>query len=161
MDEFIEIFVEHLTSDSAFISDIIDRFSNDVKSLGAYIKHKDKSSICCHTATARGQELMDFLDGNGFKVEYEDDLTHAWLTIIYEDEKYEEEEKEDPIIDLWASVSNTTLYYTSVEAGTRYILELPQFFPPRPLRFRIHGCLGFLYLVSKSGSRSTPLPRPP
>lgn len=164
MNDLIQIFIDHLLFDKEFVQELMPRLHKEFELIGGFLKKHSETLYC--TDKEELSELFDFLDGNGFMVERPENPS-PWdkhpikLIPIYTEETENEEEKES-INCVYISVPTTPLYYTSVEAGTRYILELPQFLPPRPLRLRIRGRMEFLRLVPKSRCRGSSLSsRPP
>ena len=68
MDELIEIFINHIPYDKEFVEQLMPRYEREFKLLGEYIKKHATELWCIDTPEI--QELLDFIDGNGFNVEY-------------------------------------------------------------------------------------------
>lgn len=175
MDELIEIFINHIPYDKEFVEQLMPRYEREFKILGGYIKEHSIELWCKDTPEM--QELLDFIDGNGFNVEYPE-IEIPWdphpvkLIPVYKktltegleeiNEKVKEAiEKMQSAFSEYVPVSYDTLSYTSVEADERPLLECEELFAPRPIRLRIHKCLEFLRLVSAGWGGRIALSRPP
>lgn len=180
MDELIQIFIDFIPNDKSFVESLLPRYVNEFKTLGRYIKEHNTSLMCKDDEFM--QELIDFLDGNGFEVIRPTDpitnKTHPIelipiyttvvpkITINKEIEEIEEELKKaikkiESTLGEYVSVQETVLSYASMESDERYILEYSQLSTPRPIWICLRGRLEFLRLVSTSWGGSASVPRPP
>lgn len=127
------------------------------------------------------EELLDFLDGNGFevvrpKVISPYDTHPIQLIPIYEiptepiygseikkeiDKLNEAFKKIQSAVSEYVPVQETVLYYTSVEDNQRYILEYKKLLASWAFWLRICRRVELLRLVSEGRCRSAPVPRPP
>lgn len=175
MDELIKIFINHIPYDKEFVEQLIPRYEREFKILGGYIKEHSTELWCKDTPEM--QELLDFIDGNGFNVEYPE-IEIPWdphpvklipvykKTLVEEikeaNEKLKEAiEKIESALSEYVPVSYDVLYDTSMEMDSRPILEYSELSTPRPIRLRIHRCLEFLRLVSAGWGGRIALSRPP
>ena len=163
--DYIKIFKKFIQFDKEFVDSLIDRYNDSMTFLGQAIDEHKTHKMYVHENEYM-REFIEFIDGNGFIIRESDNPTvdKEWLEVTIDLEvleKYEERQKPQPAFSTYFSIQQEILSYTSVETGTRYILELPQFLPPRALRLRIRGRMEFSRLVSKSGRCSARLPRPP
>lgn len=175
MDELIEIFINHIPYDKEFVEQLMPRYEREFKILGGYIKEHSTELWCKDTPEM--QELLDFLDGNGFNVEYPEtefpwDPHPVKLIPVYKktlaeelgkiNEKLKEAiEKMQSAFSEYVPVSYDVLYDTSMEMDSRPILEYSELSTPRPLWICLHRCLEFLRLVSAGWGGRIALSRPP
>lgn len=165
--DYIEIFKDFIQFDKEFVDSLIDRYSDGMTTLGQAIdEHKTQKMYVCYDEFTC--EFVDFIDGNGFIVNRNDSsfFSKKWFVVEIDLEvleRYEERQKPQPqpAFSTYFSMQQEILSYASMESNKRYILELPQFLPSRPLRLCIRGCMEFSRLVSKSGRSCAKLPRPP
>ena len=137
MDELIEIFINHIPYDKEFVEQLMPRYEREFKILGGYIKEHSTELWCKNTPEM--QELLDFIDGNGFNVEYPE-IEFPWdshpikLIPVYKKTLAEEIEetnerlktaikKIQSAVSEYIPVQETVLSYTSMEDNKRYILE--------------------------------------
>lgn len=175
MDELIEIFINHIPYDKEFVEQLMPRYEEEFKLLGNYIKKHSIELWCKDTPDM--QELLDFLDGNGFNVEYPE-IKIPWdpnpvklipvykTTLVEELDKINEKlkeavEKMQSAFSEYVPISYDVLYDTSMEMDSRPILEYSELSTPRPLWICLHRCLEFLRLVSAGWGGRIALSRPP
>ena len=175
MDELIEIFINHIPYDKEFVEQLMPRYEKEFKLLGGYIKQHSTELWCKDTPEM--QELLDFIDGNGFNVEYPE-IEIPWdphpvklipvykKTLVEELKEINEKvkaavEKMQSTVSEYIPIQETVLYNTSMEMDSRPILEYSELSTPRPIWICLHRCLEFLRLVSAGWCGSAALPRPP
>jgi len=166
MNKYTEIFKNFLHSDKEFVDILIPRFHHEMELLGKYIEKKSSRLYCSNKEEL--SEFLDFIDGNGFEVEYEEPVlpwdAHPYKIIpiyteeIIENEKPEEEER--PVF-MEFSVSKITLYDTSMETCERYILEYKEFLASWTFWLCVCRRVELLRLVPEGRCGSSPVPRPP
>lgn len=178
MDKYIQIFIDFIPNDKSFIETLIPKYEKEFKTLGCFIERHDASLKCKDNEFM--EELLDFLDGNGFEIirpQVKDPyvLYPIQLIPIYErtvetiTKEIEEEnerlkaalEKLQSTLSEYVPVQTCTLSYASMEVDEGPILEREEFYTPRPIRLRIHRCMELLRLVSAGWGGSSTLPRPP
>lgn len=182
MDKYIQIFIDFIPSDKGFIDSLMPKYKGEFRTLGEYIE-KHSTSLNCKDDEFL-EELLDFLDGNGFEVIrpkvkdpydthpiqlkpiYIEKIHIDTITLEEEIKKINEELKEtikkvQSAVSEYIPVQEVTLSYTSMEMDEGPVLEYEELYTPRPLWICLHRCLEFLRLVSAGWSRSTALPRPP
>lgn len=167
MNKYIEIFKNFLRSDKEFVEILIPRFHHEMELLGQYIEKKSSRLYCSNKEEL--SEFLDFIDGNGFEIEYEEPTlpwdVHPYKIIpiymeeIIENEKQEEEEERPVFMEF--SVPQVVLHETSMETYAGYWSECKEYVAPCEVRFCIYGCLEFLRLVPEGRCGSSPVPRPP
>ena len=177
MDKFIQIFIDFIPNDKSFIETLMPKYEKEFRTLGIYIERHSMSLTCKDNEFM--EELLDFLDGNGFevirpRVKNPYDTHPIELIPIYIEKITLEEEirevneklkaaikKIQSTVSEYVPVQETALSYTSVEGDERPLLECEELFAPRPIRLRIHRCMELLRLVSAGWCGSSTLPRPP
>jgi len=167
MNKYIEIFKNFLRADQEFVEDLIPRFHHEMETIGQYIEKKSTRMYCANTEEL--MEFLDFIDGNGFEVTYEEPIlpwdNHTYKIIpiyleeIVENEKPKEEEESTVALDV--SVQTTVLYNTSVETYEGYYSECEEYYSPRPVWICIRRRMEFPRLVSKGRRSCARVPRPP
>ena len=166
MNKYIEIFKNFLRADQEFVEDLIPRFHHEIETIGRYLEKKSQKMYC--TNNEELMELLDFIDGNGFEIIYEEPIlpwdnhpykiVPIYLEEIVENEKPKEEER--PIF-MDVPIQTTVLYNTSVETYEGYYSECEEYVAPRKIRFCIRGCLELPGLVPSRWCGCTRVPRPP
>ena len=178
MDELIQIFIDFIPNDKEFVESLMPKYKREFRILGTYIKEHQTSLLC--TDADFMQELIDFIDGNGFEVIrpqvkdpyndypielipiYEEKTTPLKEEIEELNEKIREAVKKiESTLSEYVSTQETVLSFTSMGDCERYVLEYSKLCTPRPLWICLHRCLEFLRLVSAGWGRSAALPRPP
>lgn len=166
MNKYIEIFKNFLRADQEFVEDLIPRFHHEMETIGQYLEKKSQKMYC--TNKEELMEFLDFIDGNGFEVIYEEPLlpwdihpykiVPIYLEEIVENEKPKEEER--PVF-MDVSVQTTVLYNTSVETYEGYYSECEEYDPPREVWVCIRRRMEFPRLVPQGRCSCTRVPRPP
>lgn len=183
MDKYIQIFIDFIPNDKRFIDTLMPKYEKEFRVIGMFIEKHDGTTLNCRDNEFM-EELLDFLDGNGFEVIrpeiknpynshpiklipiYERTITQAIETTTKEIEE-ENETLEEAIkkiqsaLNKYVPLQTCTLSYTSMEVDEGPILEREELYTPRPLRICLRRCLELLRLLSESRRRSAPLPRPP
>lgn len=175
MDELIEIFINHIPYDKEFVEQLMPRYEREFKILGGYIKEHTTELWCKDTPEM--QELLDFIDGNGFNVEYPEieipwDLHPVKLIPVYKKTLAEELkevneklkaaiEKMQSALSEYIPVQETVLSYTSMEDNKRYILEYEKLLASWTFWLCVCRRVELLQLVPEGRCGSTPVPRPP
>ena len=177
MNELIQIFIDHIPYDKEFIDQLLPKYEHEFELLGGFIKKHSKELWCQNNLAM--QELLDFLDGNGFEVirpinpiPYD---THPieLIPIYTEKTTLEEEIKEanerlkaavqkiQSTLSEYVPVQETVLSYTSMEDNKRYILEYEKLLASWAFWLRVCRRVELLRLVPKGRCGSSPVPRPP
>ena len=140
MDKFIQIFIDFIPYDKEFVKDLMPKYEEEFRLLGRYIEEHCTSLNCTNNEFM--EELIDFLDGNGFEVVRPQTIKpHDFFPIklipIYvektttleeEIEKVNEKlktalKKIQSTVSEYVPVQTCTLSYTSMEDDQGYILE--------------------------------------
>lgn len=168
MDKYVQIFKNFLRSDQCYVKQLMPRFFHEMQLLGQYIEKKSSKLYCEDKEELK--EFLEFIDGNGFKVEYEkptlpwDNYTYKIIPLYLEEIIIDEKPKakeEEPVVTMELSVSTTSLYYTPVETYEGYYAECEEYVPSDEVWFCIRGCLELPGLVPTRRRRCTRVPRPP
>lgn len=181
MDKYIQIFIDFIPNDKEFVEGLIPKYRSEFQLLGRYIESHATSLSCIKSESL--EELLDFLDGNGFEVirpqvyssykAYPIQLIPIYpeetITLTLEEpesennnEKFQETLKKlQSTLSEYIPVQETVLSYASMEDNSGDLLEYSQLSAPRPIWICLHRCLEFLRLVSAGWSGSSTLPRPP
>lgn len=166
MNKYIEIFKNFLRADQEFVEDLIPRFHHEMETIGQYLEKKSQKMYCANREEL--MEFLDFIDGNGFEVTYEEPIlpwdNHPYKIVpIYLEEIIENEETEEEkrTIFMEFSVPTTTLCNTSVETYEGYYSECEEYVAPCKVWFCVCRRMELPRLVSTSRRRCTRVPRPP
>lgn len=163
MNDFIQIFIDHLLFDKEFVEELLPRFQHEFELLGKFLQQHSPELFCKDTPDM--EELFDFLDGNGFEV-IRPQIPIPWdphpikLRPIYIEEEIYEETSQSAFSEYF-SVQETVLSYTSMEDCERYILEYKKFLASWTFWLRVCRRVELLRLVPEGRCGSTPVPRPP
>jgi len=164
MDPDIQAFINHIPYDKKYVHTLlkIDSYNEIIKNLGHFILNR--STTLWSKNTPEMQELLDFIDGNGFEV-YRPKKIIIWdnypikIIPIYSEEKNEKEVQ--PTFTEYVSFEETSVSYTSSAASEDYVPQHQKLYLPRPLRILSPRCMELLRMVPTRRGRSTSLPRPP
>ena len=162
MTEDVQTFINHIPYDKEFVEELLNLYSDDIKSLGHYISIHSKTLWCRDEPEL--QELLDFIDGNGFEVVYNPTIMppDAWIDRpIKIVPIYLEEENEEPTFTEYVPFEETSVYCASTTISKDYVPQYKELYIPRPLRILSPRCLELLRVVPARRGRSTSLPRPP
>lgn len=159
MDYYKEVFRKHLLWDQNFVDDIYTRFNDSIDSIAKRIDEHCTETLGLYNLFNTADELLDFIEENGFKIQRSTFWTN--ITIIYTEEEEREYEEKQRLVSMYISVPETTLSYTSVEAVPRFVLEYQKLRASWPFWLRVCRRMELLRLVSTCGCRCTPVPRPP
>ena len=182
MDKYIQIFIDFIPNDKSFVDTLMPKYEKEIRTLGIFIE-KHSTTLNCHDNEFM-EELLDFLDGNGFEVIhpqvsnpynthpiklipiYEHTITQGIETITKEIEKENEKlkaalEKIQSTLSEYVPVQTCTLSYASMEMDEGPVLECEELYAPRPIWIYLRRRMEFLRLVSAGWGGSTTLPRPP
>ena len=179
MDKFIQIFIDFIPYDKEFVEELMPKYEAECRTLGGYIENHSTSLSCMSNEFM--EELVDFLDGNGFevirpRVNNPYDTHPIQLSPIYEiptepiygseikkeiDKLNEAIKKIQSTFSEYVPVQETVLYYTSMENNQRYILEYKKFLASWAFWLRVCRRVELLRLVSEGRCGSAPVPRPP
>lgn len=165
MDKYVQIFKDFLLADQHYVKQLMPRFFHEMQLLGQFIEKRSTKMYCADKEELK--EFLDFIDGNGFIIEYEapvlpwDNYSYKIIPIYREEIIIHEKPKEEPAITMELSVSSTSLYYTPVETYEGYYSECEEYVPPDEVWFCIRGCLELPGLVPTRRSRCARVPRPP
>jgi len=173
---YIDYLKAFIPLDKMYIDILEEEYHSELLWLGRIVYNRRPQT--CLRREAYFEELLDFIDGNGFEITYDADgiqfpviitpiYTPEWEEFV-ENERAEQYrkireaiEKVESAVAKIVPVQDEVLSYTSVEGDERPLLECEELFAPRPIRLRIRRCLEFLRLVSAGWGRGTALPRPP
>jgi hypothetical protein len=162
MDKNIQAFINHIPYDKEYVEELLNLYDEIIKTLGHFISIHSKTLWCRDEPEL--QELLDFIDGNGFEVVYNPTIIppDAWvdrpIKIV---PIYFEEENEELTFTEYVSVEETGVYYTSTTINEDYVPQYQELYIPRPLRILSPRRMELLRVVPARRSRSTSLPRPP
>lgn len=179
MDKYIQIFIDFIPNDKGFIDVLMPKYEKEFRTLGSFIE-KHSTTLHCQDNEFM-EELLDFLDGNGFEVIRPEVIvpydTHPIQLIpIYEtpiepiygpeikkeiDKLNEAFQKIQSTLSEYVPVQEVTLSYASMEMDEGPVLECEELYTPRPIWICLYRLLELLRILSKGWCRSTPLPRPP
>lgn len=178
MDDFIQIFTDHLLFDKEFVEELLPRFQHEFELLGEFLQNHSIKLFCQDTSDM--EELFDFLDGNGFEVirpqvknpydTHPIELIPIYIekTTALEEEIEEANERLKTAIKKiqstfseYISIQEAALSYTSMEDCEGYILEYKKFLASWTFWLCVCRRVELLRLVPKGRCGSTPIPRPP
>jgi hypothetical protein len=162
MTEDVQTFINHIPYDKEFVEELLNLklYNEVIKKLGHSISIHSKYLWCRDMPEL--QELLDFIDGNGFEIVYHPTIispfnTHPIKIVPI----YLEEENEELTFTEYVSVEETGVYYTSTTINKDYVPQYQELYIPRPLRILSPRCMELLRVVPARRSRSASLPRPP
>jgi len=156
--DYIKIFVDHLLYDKEFALEFCQRHPMGASTLGEYINKEWHEKLYLHALIPGVDELIDFIDGNGFIVDRNEEPNFISILIVYEEKEDEEKKSLNGMV---FSIQQTVLSYTSMEDNQRYILEYEKLLASWAFWFRVCRRVELLQLVSKGCRGSSPVPRPP
>lgn len=159
---FIERFKSFVPLDRTHLDQLERIYHDEFIALGHAIE-MHKSYVRCSEKDIM-TELLDFLDGNGFEIKYDEDPGASKIYPILIIPLYEEtvvyETTESPVGEC-VSAEYTVVYNASVAPTQRYILEHAELYAPWTFWLCLRRRMELLRLVPKSRSGNSPLPRPP
>lgn len=173
MNELIQIFIDHIPYDKQYVKVLLPRYEHEFELLGGYLK-KHSTSLSCKDIPEL-EELLDFIDGNGFEVTREEPI-FPWddhpigIKPIYVEKEENENgfeklqqaiEKVQSALSNYIPVQETVLSYTSMEDDQRDLLEYSQLLASWAFWLRVCRRVELLRLVPKGRCGSTSVPRPP
>ena len=166
MNKYIEIFKNFLRADREFVEDLIPRFHHEMETIGQYLEKKSQKMYCANTEEL--MEFLDFIDGNGFEVIYEEPIlpwdNHPYKIVpIYLEEIVENEEPKEKecTVTLDVSVQTAVLCNTSMETYEGYYSECEEYYSPRTVWICIRRRVEFPRLVPQGRRGCIRVPRPP
>lgn len=166
MDKYVQIFKDFLLADQCYVKQLIPRFFHEMQLLGQFIEKRSTRMYCADKEELK--EFLDFIDGNGFIIEYEapvlpwDNYNYKIIPIYREEIIINEKPKEkESTVSMGFSIPSTNLYNTTVETYEEYYSECEEYVAPREVWFCIRGCLELPRLVPSRRCGCTRVPRPP
>lgn len=161
MTEDVQTFINHIPYDKEFVEELLKLklYSKIIKTLGHFISVHSNTLWCKDEPEL--QELLDFIDGNGFEVYRQSTMSPFGSHPIKIVPIYLEEENEEPTFTEYVSVEETNVYYASSTTSENYIPQHQELYLSRPLRILSPRCMELLRVVPARRGRSTSLPRPP